>query len=339
MTITIRAQFAQAPKLWALTVLVGLFGCGQRPHSQDAVAAGHESNGGNYIAEEFTAWARSIYIDLRSPGYDLLTPSQLAAFGAAIDQTPVEVVDAGAGFVDNGGHVVNARVVPNDAVNGHKIQLDQTFWQTASGQDQSVCRLVLHEYMRVIGVDKELPEDQYAVSGRWRGSCGEPQGQNTANLDFEASKDAGARPVNWSSWSAEKDYEMVADTAVVHSGKWSARLDLIATRKTANEFGTLTQCVDATPYLESGQIHYEGWLKTKDVGANGAAIWLRVDGAKEMSLSFDNMDGRSLTGTNDWTNVVIDLPVPPQAATICFGVLLEDVGTVWADDLIVRPGG
>ena len=64
---------------------------------------------------------------------------------------------------------------------------------------------------------------------------------------------------------------------------------------------------------------------------------MRVDGPVEGNqpkiLAFDNMQGRPLKGTIDWTRVEIVLDVPTEAKDIAFGILLSRDGQVWLDDL------
>jgi hypothetical protein len=96
---------------------------------------------------------------------------------------------------------------------------------------------------------------------------------------------------------------------------------------TKNKFGTIMQTFSAKNYLEK-EIRLTGWIKTKDVD-DWAGMWMRVDGKKKYSLSFDNMENREIKGTTGWTKYHIDLYVPKTSNTISFGVLLSGTGEVW----------
>jgi hypothetical protein len=62
-------------------------------------------------------------------------------------------------------------------------------------------------------------------------------------------------------------------------------------------------------------------------------MWFRVDGEKQKSLSFDNMQDRAIKGTNEWKKYEIVLDVPKNSVRIAYGVLVSGEGTVWMDDL------
>lgn len=60
---------------------------------------------------------------------------------------------------------------------------------------------------------------------------------------------------------------------------------------------------------------------------------MRVDAEQNQTVAFDNMEHRPITGTKGWTRYEVVLNVPPQSATISFGVLLAGPGKVWIDDV------
>jgi hypothetical protein len=73
---------------------------------------------------------------------------------------------------------------------------------------------------------------------------------------------------------------------VVHSGRWSARLERTAV--SAEQFSALTRTmpVDFTGTV----IELRGWLKTEDVSGM-VGLWLREDGPSG-PVAFDNMASR-----------------------------------------------
>jgi hypothetical protein len=49
--------------------------------------------------------------------------------------------------------------------------------------------------------------------------------------------------------------------------------------------------------------------------------------------AFDNMGDRGISGTVDWTEVLVDVDVPAGGERVVFGPLLNGEGTAWFDDL------
>lgn len=148
--------------------------------------------------------------------------------------------------------------------------------------------------------------------------------QTVANvLGFE--KESGGNfPIGWHGSPAATIFP---DDGVVHSGKWSARLE----RKPASE-GTFTTLTKSLPVDFAGdRIDLRGFLKTDDV-KGFAGLWMREDGTGG-TLQFGNMQDTQLQGTTEWTEYTVSLPVDRGARTLFFGFLLQGTGKVWADDL------
>jgi C-terminal processing protease CtpA/Prc len=102
------------------------------------------------------------------------------------------------------------------------------------------------------------------------------------------------------------------------------------------QFGTYAESFDATAY-RGKRVRISGVLRSEDVGRG--SFWMRVDGPAGME-SFDNMSGRDLTGTKDWTPFAIVLNVPADAQKIFAGLLLQGgAGAIWADDLRIDVVG
>jgi C-terminal processing protease CtpA/Prc len=148
-------------------------------------------------------------------------------------------------------------------------------------------------------------------------------------LGFER---AGAdRPL--AGWGGGPVSTIARDTVVVHSGASAARI----TRDASSE-GSFTAITRAIPADFAGRtIVLRGVLKTEDV-TGFAGLWMRQDGPGG-PVQFDNMQGRNLRGTTDWTEYEIELPLDEDAREIYFGVLMSMAGTVWADDLEILVDG
>ncbi|MEM6288387.1 MAG: erythromycin esterase family protein [Bacteroidota bacterium] len=81
------------------------------------------------------------------------------------------------------------------------------------------------------------------------------------------------------------------------------------------------------------RVRLEGWLLTEDVGADGARLWIRVNGEDGRVLALDNLEGRAASGTDPWVRYVVEVDVPPDAGTIAYGALLIGPGRLVVDDL------
>jgi hypothetical protein len=60
---------------------------------------------------------------------------------------------------------------------------------------------------------------------------------------------------------------------------------------------------------------------------------MRVDGAANEMLAFDNAQDRASHGTTDWRHFDVVLDVPAKAEGIAFGILLAGAGTAWVSGL------
>jgi C-terminal processing protease CtpA/Prc len=147
-------------------------------------------------------------------------------------------------------------------------------------------------------------------------------------LDFEAGK-PGDLPAGWSAPPGTA----FLDDKVFHGGSQSARIE-----RHPGTPGAYNGIFHSTPIGFAGQtIALRAYLRTADVtGVIG--MWLRVDGPTG-SLDFATTQGQGVTGTNDWKEYSISLPLKAEGETVFFGVLLTGTGTVWADDLRLLVDG
>ena len=121
-------------------------------------------------------------------------------------------------------------------------------------------------------------------------------------------------------------YSMDRDSVQAYRGKPSGRL---ASLHASKGFGTMMQCIGPADYAGK-RVQFSGYVKAREV-KNWAGLWMRVDGPgnSSHSLAFDNMQGRPIKGTGDWTRYDVVLDVAPEATGICFGILLNGEGKVW----------
>jgi C-terminal processing protease CtpA/Prc len=151
----------------------------------------------------------------------------------------------------------------------------------------------------------------------------------TPMLGFEL-RPHGTMPGGWTGGPADTIF---VDDQVVHSGRWSVRIE----RKTESRknYSTLTKII---PIEFAGEtIELRGYLQTEDVEVF-TGLWMREDD-DSISLGFDNMQSRQVKGTTPWTQYSIKLHLRAEAKRLLFGVLQTGTGKTWADDLELLVDG
>lgn len=123
-------------------------------------------------------------------------------------------------------------------------------------------------------------------------------------------------------WRAYPPDTVSADDRVSHLGRWSVRL-----QRDAHSAGNGSAITRRLPVeFRGGTVELRGYLRLRDVSGN-AGLWLRQD-ADGKPVAFDNMQSQEITGTHEWAQYRITLPINPQAQEIFFGVLITGMGTV-----------
>ncbi len=162
---------------------------------------------------------------------------------------------------------------------------------------------------------------------------GTPATNTTAqpsNLDFADGL------VGWRLWGSNpSDYTIGIDPNMTQHGTASAYLG--SSVPDPQGFGTLARTFTPDPYRGT-RLRMRGMVKA-DAVDNWAGLWMRVDGGQKQILSFDNMQGRPITGTRDWQPNDIVLDVPQESALLAFGILLAGKGRVWFSDVTFETVG
>lgn len=93
--------------------------------------------------------------------------------------------------------------------------------------------------------------------------------------------------------------------------------------------GALSRTVPARRFAGK-RVRLSANLRTERAGR--VQMWMKVTGAGDRVLAFDDMQSRPLRGTTRWRHYTIVLQVPANATEISYGFLLAGSGTAWAND-------
>ena len=99
-------------------------------------------------------------------------------------------------------------------------------------------------------------------------------------------------------------------------------------------FGTYMKTIKPDLYLGK-TVKMTVYVKNENV-KSWAGLWMRVDYYSSNVLAFDNMQGRPIKGTKDWTQYEVVLFVPSEATSISYGVLLSGTGQIWFKDVVLE---
>jgi hypothetical protein len=94
------------------------------------------------------------------------------------------------------------------------------------------------------------------------------------------------------------------------------------------------QAFSATDY-RSQRVRFSALVKTSEIHGRGV-LWMRVDAMDRISIAFDNMMARPITGTTDWKRYDIVLNVAPYATQISIGGMMLGFGQMWMDDIRIE---
>jgi hypothetical protein len=130
---------------------------------------------------------------------------------------------------------------------------------------------------------------------------------------------------------ASLEYAMGTDASVTRDGQASTFIKNKV--QSPNTWGSTLQAIPVAD-VRGKRVMVTGYIKTSDV-ARYAAYWVRVDGANNQVLTYDDMSDRPLSGTADWRAFSIVLDVPQNATTVSMGLLLNGAGEAWLAGLNV----
>ncbi|MEO5671560.1 MAG: hypothetical protein ABIR26_12775 [Ramlibacter sp.] len=163
--------------------------------------------------------------------------------------------------------------------------------------------------------------------------AGSPQPVELANPSFVA--DAAGELPGWfkTEHASGNSYTFVADPQSPLSKPSSLRIN----RHGGEAFGLLQQRVKTQPAWAGRTVRLSGSLKTKGAVGPGGALVLQARTLSDAILVHDHMDDhRRLRGDQDWKKVSVQVKLPPTTGQLLVGVMLEEAGTLWADDLVLE---
>jgi C-terminal processing protease CtpA/Prc len=163
----------------------------------------------------------------------------------------------------------------------------------------------------------------------WLGQAQTYTRQNIATVfGFENNTSAGVFPAGWSGNAG-----IVTDNQIVHSGRYSCRID--RTASSAGTFSTINQFIPLD--FAGTTITWRGWIRMQNV-SDYVALWAREDDANGNNVQFATMQGEGVGGTADWKQYSITIPWN-QGSRLYFGFFLSGAGRTWVDDLELLVDG
>jgi hypothetical protein len=142
---------------------------------------------------------------------------------------------------------------------------------------------------------------------------------------------------NISAWTeiehgSGRSFTFVADPENALSMPSSARIR----RHGSEPFGLLQQSIGVHPSWHNKTVRLSGWLRGLDISGAGGALVLRADDGSGQILAWNFMETGRVIGTQDWKRYSIELKTPPTAYSLIVGVMLQDGGALWADNLEIE---
>lgn len=127
-------------------------------------------------------------------------------------------------------------------------------------------------------------------------------------------------------------YTFVVDPENALSIPGSARIR----RHGSEPYGLLQQSISVHPTWYNKTVRLSGSLRGVDINGAGGALVLRADDGSGQILAWNFMQNDRVKGTQDWKRYTIELKIPPSAYSLIVGIMLEDGGTLWADNLAIE---
>ena len=158
--------------------------------------------------------------------------------------------------------------------------------------------------------------------------CAQTSEIKKLNLDFE--QNVNSYPDKWENFGSN-DYKIYIDSTSAKNGRFSA---VIENNSGKSDFKALA--INLPNNYKGKFIRLSGFIKTENVTDGYAGLWMRID----PQIGFDNMNNKGITGTTNWKEYEVILPLKPEKTDkIVIGGLLVGKGKMWLDNLQISIDG
>ena len=168
--------------------------------------------------------------------------------------------------------------------------------------------------------------------------CGAAPNGGPVNLNFESGS-PGEVPPGWVSPTVRLGYKAELSTDRPKEGKQCVHLSgspVAPPEPGRRPFGNVMQTIDATPY-RGKTVRFRGAVRVAGAAAT-AALWMRVDRSQKRLGFFENMDNRPIRSA-EWAYYEITGDVAADAEVLNIGMMLNQEGSAWLDDVTVEVLG
>ncbi|TWO69425.1 hypothetical protein FN976_19245 [Caenimonas sedimenti] len=130
-----------------------------------------------------------------------------------------------------------------------------------------------------------------------------------------------------------ESYTFVADT---EHFALSAPSSLRMRRHGREFFGLMEQRVRMQPAWAGKTVRLSGFMRSRGATGTGGALLLQSRDGYDNIVRDERMAGRRVRGDTEWRQYAVEMKLPPSTWWIQVGVMLEDDGTLWADDIVLE---
>lgn len=167
-----------------------------------------------------------------------------------------------------------------------------------------------------------------------RRSCGiQYQNLRPTNLDFSQGIRKGSQefPIDATpvGWFKQKHGDGDVEVGLTNSSGGGAPASAFV-KVDGAVWGALLQAVNADSYVGK-RVKLVASIKTEALAGN-AALFFRADAGRKLTVCHDYMEGRELTGTNDWTDCQCVIDIPEGSDNIYIGGVVNGNGRAWFRD-------
>lgn len=148
------------------------------------------------------------------------------------------------------------------------------------------------------------------------------------NPGFELGQE-GKLPNGWrfAQHAGAPAYQVGLDRSVKASGQSSLKIHRLHKEVYGMVFQEFSVPVSQ---LQGKELRISAKLKSDKVGPGG---WILFANFTKSASDIEQVRAKPLSGSQDWTDSLIQVKVPEGTVAVTVGMVLEDEGTGWADDV------